>query len=72
MGDGGGRLLLAEALHALSRRHGCWWYVKEGERAGLLLGGLASLVVVMDFRGSLFRLDGFFCVPGKTVLGQRG
>lgn len=23
LGDGGGRLLLAEALHALSRRHGC-------------------------------------------------
>lgn len=24
----------------------------------------------MDFRGSLFRLDGFFCVPGSTLAGE--
>lgn len=32
VGDGGGRLLLAEALHALRRRHGCWmsWLLSGG------------------------------------------
>jgi hypothetical protein len=33
VGDGGGRLLLAEALHTLRRRHGCWmsWLLSEGD-----------------------------------------